>query len=230
MAADQKTIEAGQIFHHYIPDVFKVLPHHIKMKNIILFLVMAVLLAAAAAAQEIILVEPYNNTQVDIVFDTDTSFMYFIKNFSDVMYCRYYLDNLLVQADYNVEDDEVNIFMQNFSMPQAISWQVRCSSYNDTEINSSIFNNTIAISQHFAVGTCPASFYESFLLVAMIIISFVLIVTGIISGAGAIGFFGSLLLLVMSWYISGCIAIAGMIIAMISIVLMVRFVVLSKKM
>ena len=76
----------------------------------------------------------------------------------------------------------------------------------------------------FSFSRCPENLTDMILLILLAVIAFVVIIMGLHFNVGILGFFGSLLLLVMSWFIAPCLAIFGFLLGALSIVLMAMFI------
>ncbi|KKN07613.1 hypothetical protein LCGC14_1065200 [marine sediment metagenome] len=73
-------------------------------------------------------------------------------------------------------------------------------------------------------AVCDDSIPGMLLLFLLTMISFVVIIMGFHFNVGILGFFGSLLLMVLSWFVAPCIGIFGFLLGALSIVLMLMFI------
>lgn len=83
------------------------------------------------------------------------------------------------------------------------------------------------IKDFFSVTVCNTETGATFLMIMFFTIAFVLIIIGIMANIGFIGFFGSILLMILSWFLFACIAIFAFILILLSLVLMIFFVIRS---
>ena len=76
-----------------------------------------------------------------------------------------------------------------------------------------------------SIVLCSASTSSVLLLYILPVVAIFFILLGLIARIGFLGFFGSVLLLVFSWFLSPCTALFSLVVASLGLVLVVWFVV-----
>ena len=105
------------------------------------------------------------------------------------------------------------------------TWLVRCDNSSLTGVSEQfILNILIAPSTALSLTTCPTTIAAAFILVLLILISIIFITLGLIFQIGVIGLFGSIMLMVSTWFIAPCSNIFAYILALLSVVLMFFFI------
>lgn len=105
-------------------------------------------------------------------------------------------------------------------------WNVNCTDFAGNSGVSETFDLRVVVPvQLFSVTECPTDTSGSLLLILFFAVSFAFMVIGFVFRIGVIGFFGAMILMVLSWYISPCIIILGFILGAFSLFLMIWFVI-----
>ena len=76
--------------------------------------------------------------------------------------------------------------------------------------------------------TCAASTDSMMLIALLVFVSMFLIIMGFVSKLGFFGIFGSLALLVTSWYLSPCVGLIAFIVAGLAVLLFIFFAIGNK--
>lgn len=92
-------------------------------------------------------------------------------------------------------------------------------------VNTNVQSQTFSVinTNEISMTTCPSNLTEMSFYWLMLLLSMFLIFIGLVYKIGIFGFFGSLMLMIMSWYLSACIHILGYIAGLLSIIMMVWF-------
>jgi len=84
------------------------------------------------------------------------------------------------------------------------------------------------LSEEMEIGVCPVeSEAESLMFLGMLAFSVGLILIGLVKKIGFIGFFGSIMLMILSWYMSGCVESFAYVMALFSFVMIIWFAFIS---
>lgn len=174
----------------------------------------------------ITLIFPTNNSIVEF-FDTPSELFNIDFQFNVVtdVVCNLFLNDTFEQTKSATSGD--NQFSVNgFNVNQTLKYNVGCD-FTGTPLNSSfhIFEIQVTkVTQHFEIGVCKTDTGSVLLFSLFILISFTLIIIGMGSRIGFIGVFGSIMLFVLSWHISPCIAVFGTALLLLSVLLFFFFI------
>jgi hypothetical protein len=134
-----------------------------------------------------------------------------------------------MQNELNDIQEEVNMTLNNTF--EILKKPFGCCniSADIKEVNSSIGNLSAFIGLAYApvnatmvVGQCNANSTSQVMILGMfVIISLFLITISIVKHIGIIGLFGSIMLLITSWYVVGCSGIIGYLLALFAILMLV---------
>jgi len=80
----------------------------------------------------------------------------------------------------------------------------------------------------FKVNVCRTDTGSVLLLALFVLISLSFIAMGLMSGVGFFGFFGAIMLMILSWFIAPCIGILALVIGLFSLALIIFFAVVSR--
>ncbi len=140
--------------------------------------------------------------------------------------CSLFIDNTINFINQSINASiGINTFDTVRLLNGTHTWLVRCD--NSTFIGvSGQFNVNVEIPDPNALSliTCPTTTAGVFVLALIIIISLVFITLGFIFQIGVVGFFGAILLMVSTWFISPCSNVFAYILALLSAVLMFFFI------
>jgi len=87
--------------------------------------------------------------------------------------------------------------------------------------NGTTINIPCSSPSKLIINRCPDTIQLSMILIALLFIALAMIAFSIVHQIGVIGLFGSILLIVLSWYVVGCSALIGYIIGLFAIVMLV---------
>ena len=171
----------------------------------------------------VIAIQPVNET---ILTSQDVSLSFNVTENANS--CDLFINNSLNSSLGAVVTD---IHLFNISFPrlnQSYNWRVECNSTissNATETRFfSIEFQDLAV-DFFTVGKCPDTIAGVLMFTLIVVIALFLILIAVAFRVWFMGFFGSLMLLISTWYFAGCMALFSFMLAGICIVLIFWFVV-----
>jgi len=125
-----------------------------------------------------------------------------------------YIITLNSNANYEIEIN-TNLTLLNFSSVGELNTVIVDTQFEILSIEQAV--------DALSKVRCPDTLVGILLLSLLTLITFVIIIMGFHFKIGIIGFFGSLFLLVLSWFIAPCISIFGTLLGFFGIILMVMF-------
>ena len=190
------------------------------------------------------------NSETPRLFNTSIGFeILFAPNITDVMAVPDPVNlGSFINISANVTDDIgvdtvfVQIDGQNFTMIN-VGGDIFLNITNTTAfgiglVNFTVFANdtdgflvaefgsfVVKAPEALEIGVCPSTTGSVLILILLVLISLAFILMGFATGVGFIGFFGAVMLMVTSWFLAGCVGFFAFIIALLSFVLMIYFVV-----
>lgn len=137
--------------------------------------------------------------------------------------------------DFEFNDPDAEYFIelnQNNNYEISITTKKTTLNFSSTgELNIALLETQFEIffieqiEDLFKVTVCKTDIGSVLLLILFFLLSLFFIWLGLSANIGFIGFFGAIMMMVLSWYIAACIAIFAMIMALLSLVLIVFFVI-----
>ncbi len=168
------------------------------------------------------LTSPLNNS-VDI--DGLITFN-FVTDTGNSNNCSLFIDNTINFINQSINATVgTNIFNPVRLDNGTHTWLVRCNNGTDIGVSTQfIVNVAIPDPNALSIIECPTTIAGVAVLGLIIMISLVFITLGFIFQIGVVGFFGAILLMVSTWFISPCSNIFAYILALLSAVLMFFFI------
>ena len=164
----------------------------------------------------ITLVEPDDNITdtdgiLDFVFTSDTA---------DIP-CYLMIDNNISGTLTSIDGDNTysDVTLENGTY----EWFIRCNEtgdITDSETRDLIISITEAVDS-LEIGTCPTTTSGALIFIILLVVALFFIFIGL--QYSIFGIFGSFLLMIMSWYIAGCIGLFAFIIAGVSFMSLIWF-------
>ena len=168
---------------------------------------------------------PENNTLFNsTISPISIEFVYFI-NFTETTNVFLFINGTFNQSQFSVFGN--NTFSSvAFAQNNSYEWFVN-TSVNDTNFQSGTFFFTTNIirksTQFLSLTECPNTTAGILVLWLLVFIAAIFIVLGLNFQIGFIGFFGALMLMVTSWFISPCVNFFALLLAFFAIVMIVYF-------
>ena len=175
---------------------------------------------------------PVMNFTYDLFVEPST-----VDNCSIIINGTVFATNLSAEIDPKGENTFRNIYLRPLGT-RNVTYKYSCftslinvSDISITQINSSdlrlrvVLLPELGITGALSLLACPSTTAGIFSLVLITIIALFFIGTGMVFRIGFIGFFGTIMMMVVSWYISPCQAFFALIMALFSLALLIWFVV-----
>lgn len=159
------------------------------------------------------LVNPANNS---VITENLVSFGFF-TNAS--FFAGLFIDDILNQTITTTIGSNGFPSAVTFNQNGSHVWRVNDSEFHNFEINltTGVQEDALQINQ------CPTTIANSLNLGWLIGLTVFFLAMGFILNIGFVGFFGAIMILVLSWIISGCFAIFGFVLGLIGVVLLIYF-------
>lgn len=170
---------------------------------------------------------PLNNSYYNTTAVNFSAFAFDIPLFGNLSNVSLLLNGSIVRTNNvtlhaSIENFSINLNNSNYYFQfQACDMAGNC---NISSQNYTIRVNVTLMEEYFSYTECKSSSGAVMMMVLFVAIAFILVYFGLKFGIGFIGFFGSVLLMIISWYIIPCVTLYGYVMALLSIVCMVYFV------
>ena len=130
--------------------------------------------------------------------------------------CSLYIDNTINFINQSIDSvSGTNTFVTVKVSNGTHDWLVRCSNETLTGVSDQFFFSVTEIDSNLMdLRVCPDTVAGALILILIVFISLAFIMMGLASKAGVLGFFGSIMLIITSWYISPCIHIFSYVLAL----------------
>ena len=138
--------------------------------------------------------------------------------------CSLHIDNTINFAN---QSQNSTIGLNTFATVNVANgthdWLVRCVNESLSGVSGQFFFDVLLESANaLSIRSCPDTVAEALILIMLVIIALVFIIMGL--GAGALGVFGAVMLMITSWYISPCLEIFAFALALLSGFLIIFFI------
>lgn len=172
------------------------------------------------------LLSPDNNTNLNVTYYTFNCSFADDINITLGSFWHNISGNFSLNQSYALTQNSTLTF--NISFPKNFTFIWNCQAVDNESKSSFGLNYTFIAGegiprQYFGVGQCPDTMPKAVMFVLFIAVALFMIGIGFIQRIAFFGIFGSILLVVMSWFVVGCVVLMGYFLVFFSLYLIIYF-------